>query len=150
MSRVRDFQNTVETAGLWTALRALNAQTPYRYSAVFRFEGEDLRNVCLVDRQDQAVRTCPDQPIGDSYCIYVQRSGRSFDVADSMADARVAGHPKREAFHSYYGVPLLAADGRLLGTVCHFDTAAVQVTGPVVSDLDDIAPVIARMLAGPP
>jgi hypothetical protein len=32
-----------------------------------------------------------------------------------------------QSYQCYYGIPLLGMDGKLLGTVCHFDTAAVRV-----------------------
>jgi GAF domain-containing protein len=149
MTFARRFQELTADADLWTALRELNAQIPYRYSAVFRFAGDDLRNVCLVDKRDPDVRRGPDQPITDSYCIFIKRSGKEFATEDSQRDARVEEHPKREAFHSYYGIPLIGRDGTLLGTVCHFDADPVRVTEAVVSSLDDVAPIIAKVLDNP-
>jgi GAF domain-containing protein len=140
------FRDVARRDGLLAAMRLLNAAVPYRFSAVFRFEGDILCNVCLVDKLDPAVRRTPDQPICDSYCIYIQRSGKLFSVGDSLVDSRVTEHPKRTLFRSYYGVPILSPDGRLLGTACHFDEAPVQVNETVVSTLDDVVGIIAEAM----
>jgi GAF domain-containing protein len=42
-------------------------------------------------------------------------------------DCRVLGHPKAGRFQSYYGVPLLADNGELVGTVCHFDEEPITL-----------------------
>lgn len=136
------FNAIIQADGLLGAMRWLNRRTPYRFTAIFAFQGEVLRNICLVDKEDSNVTHCPDQPIVDSYCIYIHRSGERFSVEDSLLDSRVEGHPKRPSFHCYYGIPLTGPDGHLLGTVCHFNSAPVPVTGDVVDSLDELAGVI--------
>jgi GAF domain-containing protein len=142
-SLAEKFSALVKTEGLLGAMRWLNHRAPYRFTAIFAFKGDVLRNICLVDKEDTNITHCPDQPIADSYCIYIQRSRERFSVEDSLQDRRVEGHPKRRSFHCYYGIPLLSADGTLLGTVCHFDSAPVHVTDDVVESLDELAGVIA-------
>jgi hypothetical protein len=124
-------------------MRSLNDRVPYRFTAIFAFDGDTLRNICLVDKENANTTHCGDQPVTDSYCIYIHRSGEHFGVEDSMVDARVEGHPRRRAYHCYYGIPLFGLDGKLRGTVCHFDVAPVHVTDDVVTALDDLAPCIA-------
>jgi GAF domain-containing protein len=124
-------------------MRWMNDRVPYRFTAIFAFDGDTLRNICLVDKQNADVTHCPNQPITDSYCIYIHRSGEQFSVEEAMLDRRVDGHPKQRGYQCYYGIPLLGPDGNLLGTVCHFDSAPVRVTDDVVSALDDLAPQIA-------
>ena len=77
---VTQFRRTLKSDGLWAGMRYLNRLSPYRYSAVFRFEGAMLRNVCLVDREESAVRNCPEMPVTESYCVYVRESGEEFGV----------------------------------------------------------------------
>jgi GAF domain-containing protein len=122
------FSAIVKSEGLWSAMRSLNSKVPYRFTAVFAFDGDLLRNVCLVDKEDTNITHCPDQPITESYCIYIQRTGEPFSVEDSILDRRVNGHPKRNSYRCYYGIPLLSPDGNLLGTVCHFNLAPIRVT----------------------
>jgi GAF domain-containing protein len=143
-----EFKTTIKTDGLWAAMRWLNGQVPYRYTAIFAFQGDMLRNICLVDKHDWDITRCADQPITDSYCIYIHRSSMSFGVDEALSDARVAGHPKRRAYQCYYGIPLFAPDGKLLGTVCHFDADPISVTAGIVSALDDLAPFIAEAAFG--
>jgi GAF domain-containing protein len=138
------FQMTMEAGGLLAAMRWLNQRVPYRHTAIFAFDGDNLRNVCLVDKYNPAVTRCGDQPITESYCIYVHRSSRPFSVQNASLDSRVEDHPKRNNYNCYYGIPLLSADGKLLGTVCHFDPDPVAVTDDIVTVLDDVAPLIAR------
>jgi hypothetical protein len=142
------FRATIATAGLWAAMRSLNASSPYRFTAVFAFDGDLLRNVCLVDRKDVSIKSCDAQPITESYCIFIKRVAEPFSVEHAMRDKRVDGHPKQRSYQCYYGIPLLGRDGKLLGTVCHFDIEAVPVSGDVVMALDDLAPVISEAAFG--
>jgi len=137
------FKAIIGADGLWAAMRWINDRVPYRFTAIFAFDGDMLRNICLVDKQDADVTHCPNQSIADSYCIYIHRSGERFSVEEAMLDRRVDGHPKQRSYQCYYGIPLLGSDGNLLGTVCHFDNAPVRVTEDVVVALDDLAPLIA-------
>jgi GAF domain-containing protein len=139
---VEKFRAAIQADGLWAAMRFLNDRVPYRFTAIFAFNGDMLRNICLVDKQNADVTHCPDQPIADSYCIYIHRSGERFTVEEAMLDTRVEGHPKRCSYQCYYGIPLLGSNGNLLGTVCHFDSGPVRVTEDVVEGLDDLASFI--------
>ena len=76
-------------------------------------------------------------------CLCVGRSGERFSVEEAPLDGRVAGHPKRQSFQSYYGIPLFNSKGKMLGTVCHFDSMPVRVTEEVATALDDLALLIA-------
>jgi GAF domain-containing protein len=138
----RQFQATVDAEGLRAAMRWLNQQVPYRFTAIFRFDGDMLRNICFVDKQNPELIACTDQPIMDSYCIYIHRTGEEFRLENSIADQRVAGHPKQQGYLSYYGIPLFDRDNRMLGTVCHFDQLPVHVTEAIVSALDELGPLI--------
>ena len=137
------FETTVKTDGLWAAMRRINDRGPYRFTAIFAFDGDMLRNICLVDKENADITRCSNQPITDSYCIFIQRSGERFGVEEALRDSRVDGHPKQRSYQCYYGIPLVGLDGRLRGTVCHFDIAPIRVTDEVVSALDDLAPLIA-------
>ena len=140
------FRRLLKADGLWPAMRFLNGLSPYRYSAVFRFEGSVLRNVCFVSREEPELTSCPELPVADSYCVYVQESGSEFGVEHACLDRRVVGHPKAAVFQSYYGVPLIAADGRLVGTACHFDELPVVLQPGVSALLNDVSDHIAQMV----
>jgi GAF domain-containing protein len=136
------FKTTLKASGLWAAMRWLNDRVPYRFTAIFAFDGDVLRNICLIDKENQNIANCSDQPITQSYCMYVYNSGALFSVEEAPLDERVAVHPKRQSVQCYYGIPLYGDDGQLLGTVCHFDSMPMRVTEEVATELDDLARLI--------
>lgn len=103
------------------ALDYLNQGVPHRYSAIYRFDGELLRNVLLSDKRDE-VR--PDfllaVPFEHSFCQFVLRD-KSFRTEDSRVDRRLDGHPYQGIVISYHSVPLISDSGALWGTMSHFD-----------------------------
>lgn len=143
-----NFNTTLQMAGLRAAMRWLNDRVPYRFTAIFAFDGDMLRNVCLIDKEDQSISNCVDQHITESYCMYVHFSHERFSVEETLLDSRVATHPKRITVQCYYGIPLFGSEGELLGTVCHFDYMPIRVTEDVANVLDDLAPLIAAAAFG--
>ena len=141
---LKGFREVLDDRGLPGAIRWLNERAPYRYTAVFAFAGDTLRNVCLVDKENADVTSCPDSSVTNSYCTYIRESGRKFGVEASLTDSRVEDHPKRTSYQCYYGVPLFDREGRLIGTVCHFDTVPIRVVPDVANALDEVAPLIAE------
>jgi GAF domain-containing protein len=148
MSIAQQFRARLEADGLWAAMKWLNERVPYRFTAVFAFEGQSLHNVCLVDKQNPNVTNCPNQLITESYCVYIHRSSERFAVEHAMLDKRVEDHPKRQSFQCYYGIPLFDSNGRVIGTVCHFDKEPVHVTAECASALDDVSLLIAQAAFG--
>src|ERR1700694_5916980 len=138
------FKIALKADGLWAAMRWLNDRVPYRFTAIFAFYGDMLRNICLIDKQNQKITKCSDQPITESYCMYIHRSSERFVVEEALLDGRVAVHPKRRSVQCYYGIPLFDSKGKMLGTVCHFDSMPIRVTEAVAEALDDLAPLIAQ------
>lgn len=137
-----EFKIALNAGGLWAAMRWLNDRVPYRFTAIFAFGGDTLRNICLVDKENEKITNCSDQPITESYCMYIHRSAERFSVEEASRDMRVAAHPKRRNVQCYYGIPLFGSTGEMLGTVCHFDSMPVRVTEDVATVLDDLAPLI--------
>jgi hypothetical protein len=141
---VGKFKITLKADGLRGAMRWLNDRVPYRFTAIFAFDGDILRNVCLIDKENQDITNCSDQPITESYCMYIRRSGERFSVDEASLDSRVAVHPKRQSVQCYYGIPLFGPEGQMLGTVCHFDSMPMRVTEEIATALDDLASLIAE------
>jgi GAF domain-containing protein len=92
------------------------------------------------------VERCPDQPVLESYCIYVRRSASTFTTADSENDERVSGHPKQNTVRSYCGIPLVNEDGSLFGTICHFDFEPMPFSDDEVLLLEDVAPLLVEAI----
>jgi hypothetical protein len=142
------FKKTLASGGLRAAMQWLNDRVSYRYTAIFAFDGEMLRNICLIDKENSDITKCPDQPITESYCMYIHRSRQRFATEHALLDKRVEGHPKRRNVQCYYGIPLFGSDGKMLGTVCHFDSMPVLITETVAEALDDLAPLIVEAAFG--
>lgn len=121
------------------ALALLNSQTPYRFTALFRFGGTGLDNLVLYDRDNAGAPRLATIPVGDSYCTYVRDLHDAFLVEDSLGDPRVEGHPKRREVRAYCGMPLYGAGGELFGTICHFDFEAVAAPGDALDMLAEVA-----------
>ena len=120
------------TGGVRGALQHLNGRTPHRFTSLYRFEGDMLRNVTFFDRQNPDQAKCEDIPVAASYCVFVRDSGTRFVVQDSWFDEQVRDHSKRKVVQCYCGVPLVDRDGRMFGSICHFDVK------PGIVSRDDI------------
>lgn len=138
------FRAVLRGEGVRPALRFLNGHSAHRFTALFRFEGDTLRNLHLIDREDPSVERCPDLPVLESYCVFVRRERRAFQTEDSLTDPQVEGHPKQKQVRSYCGIPLFTEDGELFGTICHFDFDPVPYSAEEVDLLDAAAPLLVR------
>lgn len=146
---VHQVRVTLRVEGVRPALELLNRASAHRFTALFRFEGETLRNLHLIDRDDPSVQRCPDMPVLESYCVYVRDTAGRFLVERSLEDARVEGHPKQRSVQSYCGLPLFDGRGELFGTICHFDFEPIPFTEDEVIVLDEIAAeLVAAVEAG--
>jgi hypothetical protein len=80
------FKSALASSGADSALEFLNAGVPHRYSAVYRLEGDVLRNILLHDKAGE-VRPAylAEVPFETSFCQFVLRDGH-FKTSDSAAD----------------------------------------------------------------
>jgi GAF domain-containing protein len=131
------------------ALKYLNGLTEYRFTALYRFDEDMLSNRLFFDRENPEVLSTQDIPVAASYCVYVRDTAGPFTIADSLEDPRVAGHHKRPIVRSYCGVPLVDEQGRMFGSICHFDFAPHAPKDTDVHLLEEVAPLLLRSGAGP-
>lgn len=121
----------VEAGRLPGALETLNLLSGCRFTAFFRFDAAELRNLVIIDRLDPYAATMEAVPVDQTYCVFVQQSRDAFLVDDARADLRLEGHPKRPVVQTYVGFPVSSRDA-LFGTICHFDYDVVEVPQDVV------------------
>ncbi|MDB5885791.1 MAG: hypothetical protein JWR74_1962 [Polaromonas sp.] len=121
-----DFAQAVNSQGLHGALRFLNARTAYRYSAVYRLDGQMMRNIHIYDRQGENTADLNEVPLGDSFCQFVMAEN-GFATANSATDPRLLGHAYQGILNAYFGLPLSRKPGTIYGTFCHFDFQAIQL-----------------------
>lgn len=119
--RFRRFEAMLQDHGLRASLAHLLDYTNYRFIGVFKFEDEQVKSVVFYDRENPGLMTAPDVPVSASYCCYVRDSKGVFTTADALLDKRLVAHPARELYQCYTGVPIMDAEGTLMGTICHYD-----------------------------
>lgn len=111
---------------LGAALAHLNARVPFRFTGVYRVRGgELLESVAIYDRWISGFAAGGSAPLSERYCSYVVGGSQPLEVADGLADPRFPHHPNNPAV-SYCGAPIQDHDGRVLGTLCHFDLKPCQ------------------------
>lgn len=115
------FSDVLATAGVRAALAYLLHLTDYRFIGIFRFSHGMATAAVHYDRENPATTGIDEVPENTTYCCYVRDSRGAFMTADATGDARLAGHPSRQAVPAYCGVPVLDSAGTLLGSLCFYD-----------------------------
>lgn len=136
-------------AGIRALLIYLNGLTSHRFTAIYRFDIEQLRSVIFYDRECPDVESCPDIPVMASYCVFVRKSRQLFVTPDSLEDERTSGHPKRLEVRSYCGVPLVDEAGQVFGTICHFDPRPLPISEENVTLMEGVASIVSVSAAEP-
>ncbi len=134
------------SGGPRAAIAFLNSLTDHRFTSLYRFDGETLRNITFYDREHPDLEICEDIPVMASYCVFVRDSGRMFMTAEAQNDDRVQNHPKQRTVQSYCGVPLLDRAGKLFGTICHFDFKPRRIADLDVELLEYMATLLQTQL----
>lgn len=135
-----------DDAGVRAVLIFLNGLTDHRFTALYRFDDETLKNLYFFDREHPDVESCPEIPVMASYCVFVRSSRLTFMTSDSLEDERVRGHPKEFEVRSYCGVPLVDEDGRMFGTICHFDFRPIPISDENVALMEAMASLLKARL----
>jgi GAF domain-containing protein len=115
------FLSTLESDGVRPSLQYLLHRTDYRFIGIWRFQDGKANAAVHYDRKNPTLLTAQEVPATATYCCYVRDSRGVFMTADAMLDPRTEGHPARHVVPAYCGVPILDAEGVLLGTLCHYD-----------------------------
>jgi len=140
------FSTLLEREGPEAALQYLNSGVPHRYTAVYRFEGEILRNVLLHDKRRQMrPEFLIAVPFKQSFCQYVHKD-QVFRTDDSASDERLVGHPYRGVVVSYHSAPVMNDEGALWGTMSHFDMSRHPLADPEFELLQQAAKALTRYI----
>lgn len=131
------------------ALRFLNARTRFRFTGIYRADPPMLRNVWLFDRENPTLNVSGEVcPLEETYCAIVAGSQQPFRTVDAQRDARLATHASREHVISYCGVPIRRDDGRVWGTLCHFDVRPRLLVRSEIEVLEAVAAEVGRLTFG--
>jgi GAF domain-containing protein len=117
------FSAILNAFGTRQALTYLLSRTNYRFIGIFRFESAMAAAAVHYDRENPATLRTQEVPDTATYCCLVRNSKGLFTTANAMLDPRIEKHPAREVVLAYCGVPIMDAEGTLLGTLCHYDLA---------------------------
>lgn len=119
------FESVLSGEGLHAALAFLNQRTAFRFTGLYRFDGDMLRNVALFDRWHPAQTSGEDAPTAQTFCAIVGDLLRPLEVVDGRTDDRFPWM-KQNAVVSYCGVPVFDDRQKAVGTLCHFDLRPCQ------------------------
>jgi GAF domain-containing protein len=137
-------------ARLPEALAFLNSLTPFRFTAIYRFDGMSVENIHLFDRQAGFGSDGSVSPVSSTYCVWIQETMSVVQMKDSRSDPRASLHPKRDIVRSYCGGPIFDATGNLIGTVCHFDYEPRETPSDVLALLEAVGPMLVAAVASAP
>jgi len=143
--QLAQFRLAFESGGLYGALRYLNARTAFRYTAIYRLDGQMMRNIHVYDRLGESPSSLSEVPLGDSFCQFVMRDN-GFSTVNSANDARLLGHPYQGVLNSYFGLPLSRKAGTIFGTFCHFDVEPMVIPDSEIPLLEAVSPVLMDQL----
>jgi GAF domain-containing protein len=135
-------KNALSKEGVRGAVKFVNSLSPHRFTSLYRFHIETLRNIAFFDRENPDVEKCDDIPVQASYCVFIRDHAANFLLPDAGTDDRVKDHPKRTLVQRYCGVPLLDKDGKLFGSICHFDFEPGSISDKDVELLEMMGDVL--------
>jgi GAF domain-containing protein len=143
MTSLADAAQLLDSGGVGALLEMINGRTPFRYTGIYRFDGETLRNVALFDRRDPGISQGSDAPMIETFCAITGKGNEPVVVFDGHHDARYPWM-QANAVESYCGVPVRDLTGAPVGTLCHFDLQPCQAHPEEVIFLSHVA----RLLVG--
>ncbi|MGI4741605.1 MAG: hypothetical protein ACRYG7_41080 [Janthinobacterium lividum] len=138
------FMALLQQQGIPAALEYLNHRTPHRYTGLFRFDGDILRNEVLFDRNQPNVRQGLDVPMAVTYCALVGQREGPLNILDAALDPQAQGVDTPVI--SYCGVLIRDAQGQAYGTLCHYDMQRCQERTTDLPLLEAAAQLLYRQL----
>ena len=145
-----EFEVDLDTLGVRESLARLARRTDYRFIGIFRFEGGVANAVVHYDRQNPEQLSVQAVPDTATYCCYVRDRHGSFTTANALQDERLAEHPARDSVLAYCGVPVMDAEGVLMGTLCLYDVVPRDPDGVDLELMLQVASALAQRRLVPP
>lgn len=148
-TEARTFAAFLEARGLHAALGFLNGRTPHRCTGVYRYDGALMTNVIVFDRMEPGTLHGIDVAVTDAYCAQVVANGGAFEFRETRLLARGQQRPANPVV-CYCGVVIPDADGKVWGTLCHYDFKPCQMRKSDIPLLQAVAPLVYRYAAVAP
>ena len=140
-AELASFRSLLQGEGLRPALAYLNSRTPHRCTAVYRYEGEVMRNVLLFDRGDPTIERGIDVAVQDAYCGAVATTGKPFAFKDTRLLAQGRQLPQNPIV-CYCGVLIRTPEGAAWGNLCHYDFQPCEMRTSDIPLLESAAPLV--------
>ncbi len=144
---LRDLQAVLSGQGIREALGFLNRRAGYRFTGIYRFDGNTRRSLALFDRLDPNTVRGEAAPLRETLCSIIEASRQPLIVADASTDPRTADLAVQGGVKSYCGVMLRKLDGTPFGSLCHFDVVPVPASPGVLEMVLHAAPLLSATLA---
>lgn len=141
---VRAFEDALRQSGMAGALRFLSERTSHRFTGVFRFDGDTLRSVALIDKWLPEVARGDDVPLAETYCAHLKETGEPLVLTDGRTDPRTPWMAQ-SGVASYCGAVILDDEGEAWGALCHFDPEPCESKHSAVPLLVAAAALIHRV-----
>jgi hypothetical protein len=135
--RCEEFIRTLSEEGLHAGLAAVLRQTDYRYIGIFRLDAGKTRCVAACDRRFPQ-RDAADAVPAARIPLYT-RDGRG-----TLATIEAGAHGLPAS--GWFSLPIMDADGALLGTLVCCDVAARE---PPLADVELLLQVASALAQGP-
>ena len=119
--KFEQFHGILAGEGIRASLAYLVGLTDYRFISIFRFDGNKVRSVVHYDINAPHVLATQEETIDSTYCCYVRDNQGLFTTANALLDERLGSHAKRAMLSAYCGYPVMDSEGRVEGTLCHYD-----------------------------
>lgn len=138
-------RSVLATRGVAPALALLNDRTDFRFTGMYRLDGELMHAAHVFDRLGEHRAWLSAVPLGRSFCRYVLANGE-FHTSAASQDSRLAAHPYAGLVESYYGRLLHRQDGTPWGTLIHFDLDPRALPPQEAGFLEGVVPLFSEYL----
>jgi hypothetical protein len=132
-------RSVLANRGIVPALALLNDRTDYRFTAIYKLDGEVMHAAHAFDRTSEYRTWLKVVPLGRSFCQYVMAHGE-FVTGHASKDQRLTHRPYAGFVESYYGQLLTRDDGTPYGTFIHFDLEPCGILPSEIALLREVIP----------
>lgn len=141
---INEIREILDQAGVHAVLGYLNRRTPHRFTGIYRFDGDMLRNLYLFDSFNSRETSGEDAPMANTYCSLVKVE-KKLEIRDAAKDQRVMGKIDTPVM-SYCGVLIRDESARPFGTLCHFDMKRCQEPSTEFGLMEEAAKLLAPLV----
>jgi len=144
------FSQLLAERGVRAALAFVLELSEFRYLGIFRFDGGRALASVHIDREHPALAEMRDAPDYLACCCLVRNGRGMLITANALVDHRLTSHTTRPTVRAHWGVPILAPDGELIATLCHYDVVPRDTSRLDTPLLEQIAGALQRGRLVPP